>query len=254
MTPESGSMLPATVTEPSPRPTPQPPPTATPVPADLALIAPPVLSGIIRQTTKIVGASTRSSLAGDELFAIIDWGDGSVTVAGNIDPDSGVITGEHVYEIPGTFLATVRVISETGSTIDATMVVSVVGSVGGGPSRIVSRIEAVVAPGVTVLIGEVLALQATASVTASSDVLSGFVDWGDGSPREKVEILDSGEVVANHVYSAAGTYFATVDFTAELADPLSFDVTITIQSPGTPVPGVIQAVLLTARNWRPGDK
>ncbi|MCH7739192.1 MAG: protein kinase, partial [Chloroflexi bacterium] len=64
---------------PAPTPTPQPPPTATPVPADLTVITRPALSGIIGQPIQLVGASTDSSLAGDELVAIIDWGDGSVT-------------------------------------------------------------------------------------------------------------------------------------------------------------------------------
>jgi hypothetical protein len=215
------------------------------VPADLTVITRPSLSGVLGEPIHLVGASTESSFAGDELIAVIDWGDGANRF-GNVDPDSGVITAQHVYEIPGTYLATVRIVSETGATIDATMAVTVTGILGGGPSKIVSRIEASVAPGVTTLIGNVVALQATASVSASSDVLSGFIDWGDGSSRQKVQILDSGEVVAEHFYDTVGVYFATLDFTGEIADPLSFDVTFTIESLATPIPGVVQAVVITA--------
>ncbi|MCH8223048.1 MAG: protein kinase [Chloroflexi bacterium] len=230
---------------PTPVPTREPPPTATPAPAELTVITRPALSGVLGEPIQLVGASAKSSFVGDGLIVVIDWGDGADSF-GNVDPDSGVITGQHVYEIPGTYLATIRIVSETGSTVDATVAVTVAGILGGGPSRIVSKIEASVAPGVTTLIGNVVALQATASVSASSDVLSGFIDWGDGSPRQKVEILDSGEVVAEHFYDAVGAYFAILDFTAEIADPISFNVTFTIQTLATPIPGVVQAVVITA--------
>jgi PKD repeat protein len=74
----------------------------------------------------VIAEFTDAGIA-DFHIATIDWGDGTADDPGTVDESagSGTVTGSHVYSWPGSYVVTVDVIDDDGSTSSGTFTVDV---------------------------------------------------------------------------------------------------------------------------------
>ena len=150
----------------------------------------------------------------DTHVASVDWGDGTIEAAtvmeapfgppGDETGAGGTVDAAHVYDDDGTYTVQVCVTDDDGAgscdTLEAQVanVLPVVGAPSGSG-------EEGTAVGLTAAIGDV----------GTADLLTGTIDWGDGTPAVDAALRPgptpgSWVATATHVYADDDTYTATL--------------------------------------------
>ncbi len=154
------------------------------------------------------------ALLPSDFTATIDWGDGSVTT-GVISPDSQSqtggfgVSGTHSFGHAATYPITVTLGARDGSTIAIDSSVTVAPSV---------TSHAVRSPSIETNAGKnydgTVAVFDIPSLDGQASAFTASIDWGDGTVTKGVISPDGtpGEfqVVANHTFTAAGSFPTTV--------------------------------------------
>jgi hypothetical protein len=183
--------------------------------------APPVVSAGADATTvgpmALAGATYTDPGWADTHTATVDWGDGSPVEPAAIEgrPGSGVLSGDHVYDTPGSYTATVCVTDAPalgpdprpgdgdGLTGCDELEVEVL-----GPATPV----AVVAEDVTGVEGTATEVAVGFTDGAPGQTHTVSIDWGDGEVDDDVVIVDRGRAGIGrptHDWADDGTYEVT---------------------------------------------
>ncbi|NQW18354.1 MAG: CSLREA domain-containing protein, partial [Chloroflexi bacterium] len=187
--------------------------------------APPVVdAGVSRSTHEgalfaLSGVTYSDSGTPDTHAAMINWGDGTPTVAGSVSvagPGSGSVIGSHVYADNGVYTVSVTVSDDDGASDADTFAVTVANrpaSVNAGAS--VSGVE-----------GQSVGLSAAGfNDPGTADTHTSSIDWGDGSLAQTGVVTESpfgppglatganGSISGTHIYADNGVYTVTVTVT-----------------------------------------
>ena len=218
-------------------PTSTPPPTATSIPAVFtatpqttwAVIEfdshPPGYAGneyVISSVRAVVG------IANGNVTSQIDWGDGSDLETVTIAPHTAKIVGSHVYAASGFYRVTIYVTNDSGGIV----VESFDLMIGTSPTQLsptpVGSIQISTGTNPRGTISDQVSLpSATVSSISGAGELAVYVDWGDGSPRERVALVLN-RIIATHDYSSSGIFTITITAEAEFGTTASETVTAII--------------------------
>ncbi len=133
--------------------------------------------------------------------ATIDWGDGSGSENGVINPSGTTLTvsGTHRYTAAGTYTVTVNATSPLGETRTDTSTVTVVRQ----PIQVFREV-------IETTVGEALSNTQVGVVVDPNNALSGApsIDWGDGTSSAGTLVGGNGlyRLLGSKTYAASGTY------------------------------------------------
>ena len=148
----------------------------------------------------------------ESFTASIDWGDGTtsdgVVVATNGSvglPTTGSVSGQHVFDTPGTYSVVVTVTDDDGGANSATLIIEV--------ADVAATLDAV-AP-IAGDEGSSVALLANFTDGPSSGSYAATIDWGDSTTTSATVVFanGSGTIEGSHAYGDNGTYNVSVELT-----------------------------------------
>ena len=140
------------------------------------------------------------------------WGDGTPDTTGTSASQS------HVYNVPGTYTVTLRVLDKWGR---ASAPVTHVGDDGGRAGR--QRAPTVVFSQ-PICTGRTCAVNSAGSTDTDGGIRSYTWKWGDGTP----DTVTTSTNTQTHVYAAAGTYTITLVVTDNWGRTTTVTRTVTV--------------------------
>lgn len=132
----------------------------------------------------------------DVLSASIDWGDGTVTVA-PVAFD-GKVVASHEYGVEGSYSIVVTATDGDGGSASEVVGIEVTPA-NRGP-------EVALGSDATVPQGTMFQRTVTLSDPGGSGITSAFVDWGDGTPGQELEVGADATVQLAHQYIRRGSW------------------------------------------------
>ncbi|HHC09497.1 MAG TPA: hypothetical protein ENK55_12430 [Actinobacteria bacterium] len=183
----------------------------------------------------------------DTHLASVDWGDGTIETApvteapygppGDEAGTDGTVAASHVYADDGTYTVRVCVLDDEGT-----------GSCDTLEAEVTNVLPVVDAPSGRGEEGSPIGLGVAIADAGTADLLTGTVDWGDGTPAVDAELRPgptpgSWTTTATHVYADDGTYTVRVcvadDDAGDLPVCADGPVTVTNAAPVVePIPTV----------------
>ena len=155
------------------------------------------------------GFSSFAAGTTESFTATIDWGDGTiadgvvVSTNGAIgSPSSGTVSGQHVFETPGTFTVVVTVADDDGGTSSATLTVEVA-----DVTATLATIDSLAGDE-----GSSIDLLAAFTDAPSDGTYVATIDWGDSTTATAAVVFadGSGTIEGSHIYGDNGTYNVSV--------------------------------------------
>ncbi len=134
------------------------------------------------------------SFSSDTHIAVFDWGDEAIDTYDVIDGELS-ITGSHVYTNVGLFTVNVSIIDDDGGVGYAVIYVAVIG--------------VDIGEDITLNEGETFSRQGV-FLLPESEVVSGFVNFGDGSEDTVLVINEDNSFDLSHIYQDNGIFTANV--------------------------------------------
>lgn len=158
------------------------------------------------------------------LSTSIDWGDGKVEtgvlVPGN---GGGTFANTHAYADNGTYVVTLRLADDRGTTVEDSLQVEVLNALPVVSSKPEQETDEGANFGFTVDFTD----------AGTADTHTATIDWGDGSPGEAGSVQQSaggGQVVASHAYADDGIYTVLVTVTDDDGDSGTRTFTVTVHN------------------------
>ena len=165
-------------------------------------------------------ATFADQTASTSYTAAVDWGDGLTTNATvNVSDGSGTVEASHVYADNGQYTATVVLTDAAGTTAQAQTVASIANSA----PTLAPILDGSVTAGAEFSINQIAFADSgfTNSIAGTTETFTASVNWGDGLTSTATisftagspGVFTSGTLNAQHIYTAAGTFSATVTLT-----------------------------------------
>jgi len=194
-----------------------------------------------------------------DFTATINWGDGTTTSSATLSKAGTTysIKGTHVYITAGSFPILIKIYDVGGGRTNAT-VNALIGrstlTVNGGPDITTTDVNPLNE-------GSVLNRVATITDTEDGHTYTASVDWGDGSARENVPVVDK-SITLSHQYKDSDTYKLLIIVTDEVGgtgnDTVSIGVknvapTVVVSGDTTGVRGLSRKITFTTSDPSPVD-
>ena len=164
----------------------------------------------------------------NDFTAMITWGDGSTSAGTVVATGNGfAVTGTHTYADEDSYLASVAITDEGGSTASASTAVTVNDA----------ALTAAVAAPLTgtegaVLTGVTVATFSDANPNATVNDFTAMITWGDGGTSAGT-VVASGNgfaVTGTHAYAEEGSYLASVAITDDGSSTANASTAVTVNA------------------------
>ncbi|HEV3342193.1 MAG TPA: TIGR03118 family protein, partial [Pirellulales bacterium] len=181
--------------------------TFTPVAASLTTTVGSTFSGSVATFT-----DTDTQTSANQLTAVINWGDGSVT-AGTVTGSGGqfAVSGNHTYTKDGAFPMTVTI--ENSSSFPGQTESTATGSALASPGAALTATATTIAPSEGHTFSGTVATFADTGSSNPATAFTATINWGDGTSSTGTVSGASGSytVAGSHNYADGGSFQVTVD-------------------------------------------